>query len=80
MSKVFAQAETHLGLLLMVRRRMIACEVQPVATVTHQCANFSLKGAVEPTIGAPFFRALPYLNSRAFQGWLAGFAVAFLES
>jgi len=78
--KVFAQDETRLGLLPVVRRRMTACGVQPVATVTHQCDNFYLYGAVAPTSGASFFLELPYLNSRAFQVWLDGFAATFPES
>jgi transposase len=78
--KVFAHDETRLGLLPVVRRRITACGVQPVATVTYQFDNFYLYGAVEPTTGASFFLELPYLNSRAFQRWLDGFAVAFPES
>ena len=34
--KVFAQDETRLGLLPVVRRRLTACGVQPVATVSDQ--------------------------------------------
>ena len=78
--KVCAQDDTRLGLLPVIRRRMSACGVHPVATITHQCDNFYLYGAVEPTTGAPFFLALPYLNSRAFQRWLDGFAAAFPEA
>jgi transposase len=78
--KVFAQDETRLGLLPVVRRRITACGVQPVATVTHQFDHFYLYGAVEPTTGAHFFLELPYLNSRAFQVWLDGFAAAFPQS
>lgn len=78
--KVFAQDETRLGLLPVVRRRITARGVQPVATVLHQFDNFYLYGAVEPTTGASFFLELPYLNSRAFQLWLDGFAAAFPES
>jgi transposase len=78
--KVFAQDETRLGLLPVVRRRITACGVQPVATVTYQFDNFYLYGAVEPTTGAHFFLELPYLNSRAFQLWLDGFAAAFPQS
>jgi transposase len=78
--KVFAQDETRLGLLPVVRRRITACGVQPVATVLHQFENFYLYGAVEPTTGAHFFLELPYLNSRAFQLWLDSFAAAFPES
>jgi hypothetical protein len=57
--KVFAQDETRLGVLPVVRRRMTACGVQPIATVTHQFDNFSLYGAVEPTPGAHCFLELP---------------------
>lgn len=78
--KVFAQDETRLGLLPVVRRRITACGVQPVATVTPQFDNFYLYGAVDPTAGDSFFLDLPYLNSRAFQVWLDGFAAAFPAS
>jgi transposase len=78
--KVFAQDETRLGLLPVVRRRITAYGVQPVATVMPQFDNFYLYGAVEPTTGAHFFLELPYLNSRAFQLWLDGFAAAFPAS
>ena len=78
--KVFAQDETRLGLLPVVRRRITACGVQPVATVTHQFDNFYLYGAVEPITGASFFLELPSLNSRAFQRWLDDFAATFPES
>ena len=80
MVKVFAQDETRLGLLPVVRRRITTRGVQPLATVTYQVENFSLYGAVEPTTGASFLLALPYLNSRAFQPWLDGFAAACPES
>src|SRR5262249_41459845 len=66
---VFAQDATRLGLLPVVRRRMTARGVQPVAIVTHQVDHFALDGAVEPTTGDSFFLALPSLNSRAFQRW-----------
>jgi len=78
--KVFTQDETRLGLLPVVRRRVTACGVQPVATVTYQFDNFYLYGAVEPITGASFFLELPYLNSRAFQVWLDGFAAAFPDT
>ena len=78
--KVLAQDEPRLGLLPVVRRRITACGVQPVATVTHQFDNFSLSGAVEPITGASCFLALPSLNSRAFQRWLDDFAATFPES
>lgn len=78
--KVFAQDETRLGLLPIIRRRITACGVQPVATVTHKFDNFYLYGAVEPTTGESFFLELPYLNSFTFQLWLDGFRAAFPDS
>ena len=78
--KVFAHDETRLGLLPVVRRRITACGVQAGAPGTHPFDKFSLYGAVEPTTGASCFLALPYLNSRAFQQWLDGFAATCPES
>jgi transposase len=78
--KVFAQDETRLGLLPVVRRRITACGVHPIASVLHQFDNFYLYGAVEPTTGASFFLELPSLNSQAFQRWLDGFAAPLPES
>src|SRR5262249_4146120 len=78
--KVLAQDEPRQGLLPVVQRRLTACGVQPVATIMHQFENFYLSGAVEPTTGVHVLLELPYLNSRAFQCWLDGFAAAFLES
>jgi hypothetical protein len=69
MVKVFAQDDPRLGFLPVVRRRMTARGVQPVATVTYQFDHFSLYDAVEPTTGASCFLALPSRNSRAFQRW-----------
>jgi transposase len=78
--KVFAQDETRLGLLPIVRRRITACGVQPIATVTHTFDSFYLYGAVEPTTGESFFLELPYLNTQMFQVWVDGFAAAFPDS
>jgi transposase len=77
---VFAQDETRIGLLPIVRRRITACGVQPVITVTHTFENFSLYGAVEPITGESFFLELPHLNSQMFQIWVDGFASAFADS
>jgi transposase len=78
--KVFAQDESRVGLLPLVRRRITACGVQPLATVTHTFANFYLYGAVAPTTGESFFLELPWLNTSAFQLWLDHFAGAFPDS
>jgi putative transposase len=78
--KVFAQDETRLGLLPVIRRRITACGVQPIATVRHTFDSFYLYGAVEPTTGASFFLELPGLNTDLFQVWVDGFAAAFPDS
>jgi putative transposase len=78
--KVFAQDESRVGLLPIVRRRITACGVQPIATVTHTFANFYLYGAVAPTTGDSFFLELPWLNTYAFQLWVDHFARAFPDS
>jgi hypothetical protein len=60
--KVVAQDETRLGLQPIVRRRITARGVQPVATVWPRFDNFYLFGAVEPTTGDSFFVELPLLQ------------------
>ena len=79
-SKVFAQDESRVGLFPIVRRRITACGVQPIATVTHTFDYFYLYGAVEPTTGDSFFLELPWLNTSAFQLWVDHFAEAFPQS
>src|SRR5215475_11557904 len=61
--QVFAPDATRLGLQPIIRRRITADGVQPVATVWQRFDNFSLFGAVEPTTGDGFFLELPLLNS-----------------
>jgi putative transposase len=78
--KVFAPDESRVGLWPIVRRRITACGVQPLATVTHTFAHFSLYGAVAPTTGDSFFLELPGLNTCAFQLWGDHFARAFPAS
>jgi DDE superfamily endonuclease len=78
--KVFAQDETRLGLQPIIRRRITAYGVQPVATVWQRFDNFYLFGAVEPTTGDGFFLELPLLNSAMFQLWLDDFAQTFAAS
>jgi hypothetical protein len=78
--KVLAQDETRLGLQPLLRRRITACGVQPVAPVSPRFDNFYLFGAVEPTTGDSFFLELPLLNSAMFQLWLDDFAQTFAAS
>jgi hypothetical protein len=78
--QVFAQDEPRLGLQPIRRRRMTACGVPPVATVSPPFDNFSLFGAVEPTTGDSCFLELPLLNSTMFQLWVDHFAQTFAAS
>jgi putative transposase len=78
--KVFAQDESRVGLLPIVRRRITACGVQPLTTVAHTFDYFYLYGAVEPTTGDSFFLELPSLNTEIFQLWLDHFAAAFPQT
>jgi transposase len=78
--KVLAQDESRVGLWPIVRRRITACGVPPIATVTPQFAYFYLYGAVEPTTGESFFLELPWLNTALFQLWVDHFAHAFADS
>jgi transposase len=78
--KVFAQDESRVGLLPILRQRITACGVQPVATVVQNYDYFYLYGAVEPSTGSSFFLELPWLNTVTFQLWVDHFAAAFPES
>jgi transposase len=78
--KVFAQDESRVGLLPIIRRRITACGVQPMATVTHTFQSCYLYGAVAPTTGESFFLELPALNGETFQLWLDEFAAAFPQT
>jgi hypothetical protein len=52
-----------------IRRRITAWGVQPVATVWPRFDNFYLFGAVEPTTGDSFFLELPFLNKGGGEQW-----------
>jgi hypothetical protein len=52
---VVAQDATRLGLQPIIRHRITACGVQPMATVWQRFENFSLFGTVEPMTGDSFF-------------------------
>jgi len=61
---VQALIQYKLQLLPVVRRRITAREVQPLATVLHTFATFYICGAVAPTTGASCFLELLQLPSR----------------
>jgi hypothetical protein len=77
---VFAQDERRVGLLPMLRQRITACGVQPIATVAQHYDYFYLDGAIEPSTGSSCFLELPWRNTVTFQLWVDHFAVAFPAS
>jgi hypothetical protein len=78
--KVFAQDASRVGLLPILRHRITAGGVQPIATVAQTFDSFYLYGAVEPTTGESCFLELPFLTASAFQLWVDPFAEAFPQS
>jgi hypothetical protein len=78
--RVFSQDERRFGLLTIRRRRLTARGVQPLGSVQHVFAWCDVSGAVEPTTGARFFLAWPYLNTAMFQRFIDAFAQAFPDS
>jgi hypothetical protein len=56
--RVFSHDESRSGFLTVRRRRLTARGVQPVGSVPHVFAWFSVCGAVEPTTGERFFLQL----------------------
>jgi hypothetical protein len=75
--RVFSQDESRLGLLTVRRRRLTACGVQPVGSVQHVFAWFSVDGAVAPATGERCFLEWPYLHADTFQLFVDAFAQAF---
>jgi hypothetical protein len=78
--KVFAQDESRIGLLPIIRRRITAHGVRPLSRVAHTFDNFYLYGAVDPTPGENFFLELPGLNASAFHLWVDHFAAALPQA
>ncbi len=64
----------------MVRRRITACGVPPLATGAPPCANCSRYGAGEPTTGASFWLERPGLHTVTFHLGLDPCAQAFPEA
>jgi transposase len=75
--RVFAQDESRIGLLPIVRHRITAQGVQPTIRSSYCFESFYLYGAVAPTTGESFFLELPYLNTETFQIFVDEFAKAF---
>jgi hypothetical protein len=78
--RVFAQDESRLGLLPIVRHRITARGVQPIQPTSFRFESFYLYGAVEPITGDRFFLELPQLNTACFQIFADEFSKAFPDS
>jgi hypothetical protein len=78
--KVFAPDASRRSVLPIVRKRMTAWGVPPIATITHTFDAFYLYGAVEPTTGDSFCRELPGCNASLFHLWGEHFAQALAQS
>ena len=77
---MFSQDERRFGLLTVRRRRLTARGVQPRGAVPHGFEWFYVYGAVEPTTGARFCLAWPYLNAQMFQRFGDAVAHTFPDS
>jgi hypothetical protein len=75
--RVFSQDESRVGVLTVRRRRLTAGGVQPVGSVQHVFAGFSVDGAVAPTTGEHFFLEWPYVNAQTCQRLVDACAAAF---
>jgi transposase len=75
--RIFAQDESRMGLLPIVRHRLTARGVHPTIRSSYCFESFYLYGAVAPTTGESFFLELPYLNTATFQIFVDEFAKAF---
>jgi transposase len=78
--RVFAQDESRIGLLPIVRHRITARGVQPTISSAYRFESFYLYGAVEPATGESFFLELPHLNTDTFQIFVNELAKAFTAS
>lgn len=78
--KVFAQDESRLGLMTIIRRLITHKGIKPVAAFQHTYKTFYLYGAVEPQTGEHFFFSFSHLDSLCFQVFLDQFAERFNES
>jgi putative transposase len=78
--RIFAQDESRIGLLPIVRHRITARGVQPTISSAYRFESFYLYGAVEPATGESFFLELPHLNTDTFQIFVNELAKAFTAS
>jgi len=78
--RVFAEDESRLGLMPIIRRRITLKGIKPIKRVHHRFENYYIYGAVEPTTGDNYFLELPYLNSDCFQIFLDQFSMSYSDS
>jgi len=77
---VFAQDESRLGLMTIIRRIITSKGIKPIAAFQHKYKTLYLYGAVEPQTGDHFFFSFSHLDSICFQVFLEQFSERFKES
>lgn len=78
--KVFAQDESRLGLMTILRRIITSKGVKPIAPVQHPYKTFYLYGVVEPLTGHHFFFVFSHLDTSCFQAFIHLVAAQFPDT
>lgn len=78
--KVFAQDESRLGLMTIMRRIITAKGVKSIAPFQHKYKTFYLYGVVEPLTGEHFFFTFSHLDSLCFQAFIDQVAETFSDT
>ena len=78
--KVFAQDESRLGLMTIIRRIITSKGVTPIALFQHTYKTLYLYGAVEPLTGEHLFFTFSHLDSICFQAFINQLADTFPDT
>jgi hypothetical protein len=77
---VFAQDESRLGLMTIMRRIMTGKGVKPIAPFHHKYQTFYLYGVVEPLTGDHCFFVCSHLDSICFQAVIDQVSATFSDT
>lgn len=78
--KVFAQDESRLGLMTIIRRIITGKGVKPIAPFQHTYKTLYLYGVVEPLTGDHFFFSFSHLDTICFQAFIDQVAATFSDT
>jgi hypothetical protein len=78
--KVFAQDESRLGLMTIIRRLITGKGVKPIASFQHTYKTLYLYGVVEPLTGEHFFFVFSHLDTVCFQAFIDQVAATFADT